>query len=320
MSPTPRDQTKVLLQRGVTVPFDQLPPRAIALDGYVQGPAIDPQHQRYSFDHHGGCIRHATLASCEMALDAVDVGLDPTGMLLCLNDLDADSVLSAWILLRPAAAAEPRVASAIRALGRLDALGPASRGPGLVPALRWALQPLLVADLAGTVRTLDDTAYRGLLDECLERLDRWWAAGGPHDDPRFPPPPSPPDPPLEILHRGVGWVLARTAVGLSGFRQLYRQGLHAAVVAKPLPDGTTEYTLGKASEFVTGFDVPRLLQRLAAAERRANPAQDPRHTWGGGSTIGGSPRNPDGSSSCLSGEQVVVVIEEALEGAPGPVA
>jgi len=184
-----------------------------------------------------------------------------------------------------------------------------------VPALRWALQPLLQAELAGTVRTLDDTAYRGLLDQCLERLDRWWAAGGPPDDPRFPPPPSPPDAPLEILHRGAGWVLARTAVGLSGFRQLYRRGLHAAVVAKPLPDGTTEYTLGKASEFVTGFDVPRLLQCLAAAERCANPAQDGRHTWGGGSTIGGSPRNPDGSSSRLSGEQVVAVIEEALGGA-----
>jgi len=318
MSPAARDQTKVLLQRGVTVPFDQLPPRTIALDGYVQGPAIDPQHQRYSFDHHGGCIRHATLASCEMALDAVDVGLDPTGMLLCLNDLDADSVLSAWILLRPAAAAEPRVTSAIRALGRLDALGPASRGPGLVPALRWALQPLLQAELAGTVRTLDDTAYRGLLDQCLERLDRWWAAGGPHDDPRFPPPPPPPDPPLKILHQGAGWVLARTAVGLSGFRQLYQRGLRAAVLARPLPDGTTEYTLGKASEFVTGFDVPRLLQRLALAELRQNPSQDPGHTWGGGSTIGGSPRNPDGSSSRLSWEQVVAVIEEALGETPDP--
>lgn len=300
---------RVLLRRGATIPFEELPERSIALDGYVQGPRMDPVGQRYSFDHHAGCIRHATLATCEMALDAVRVGLDPAGMLLCLNDLDTDSVVSTWILLRPAAAFDHGVVAAIRSLGRLDALGPAEGGPGLFPALRWALQPLLDAAMGGQDRRLDEAGYRGLLDACLERLDRWWLAGALADDERFLAPPTTPDPPLEQLHRGAGWVLARTQAGSSAFPTLYRSGIRAAVVARPLHDGTTEYSVGKASEFVASFDVPHLLTALAKAEQARNPQQDPARTWGGGSTIGGSPRNADGSSSRLAWQEVVTVVE-----------
>ena len=34
----------VLIERGRTIPFDSLPPRSVALDGYVLGPHIDPEH------------------------------------------------------------------------------------------------------------------------------------------------------------------------------------------------------------------------------------------------------------------------------------
>jgi hypothetical protein len=34
-------KTELFVRRGLTVPFEQLPARGIALDGYVQGPAVD---------------------------------------------------------------------------------------------------------------------------------------------------------------------------------------------------------------------------------------------------------------------------------------
>jgi len=301
----------VLIERGRTVLFDELPARCIALDGYVQGPAIDAEHERFSFDHHAGCIRHATLSTCEMALDAVRVGLAPGGFTLCVNDLDPDTVLAVWLLLRPNAAADDSVAAAIRAAGRLDALGPAVGGPGLVPALRWALDPV-AGDAAAGLRSLADDEYRRVLVRCVERLDRWFAVGAPHAHPALPAPNPGSPPQIEVLHESPAWTLARSPAGLGGFRCLYEKGVRAAVVCRPLRDGSAEYTVGKASEFVSDFPVPRILAALARAESSANPAQSPAHNWGGGSTIGGSPRNPDGSASRLDWRVVAEVVEGVL--------
>jgi hypothetical protein len=308
---------KIVIERGRTVPFAALPPRSVALDGYVQGPFFDAARERYSFDHHAGCMRHATLSTCEMVLDALRVGFDPDGMTAYVNDLDPDSVLALWLLLRPTAAADDAVADAIRPAGRLDALGPAIGGPGLVPALTWALMPLLGAmrDTAAT-RRLDADGLRALLDVCVARLAHWRAAGAPTSTPDMAPPP-PPAGDLEVLHRGDAWQLVRSGGGISAFAAVYRSGARGVIVAHELPDGTTEYSVGKASEFVHGFDVPAILAALRAEEARVNPAQDPAHSWGGGTTIGGSPRNADGSASRLPWARVAAIVERARGGGAG---
>ena len=303
----------VRFERGRTLPFAQLPARTIALDGYVQGPAIDVATQRYSFDHHAGCVRHATLSTCEMVLDALRVGLDPAGLELRINDLDPDSLLSVWLLLSPNHSRSERVATAVRAAGRLDALGPADPGPGLWPCLRWALEPLESAERDGRSRFLDDSGVRALLQSCLERLERWAAAGAPATDERMQPPSRDSEEPPPIVQEARSeFVLARSDAGIGAFRSLYRLGHSAAIVQRPLADGTWEYTIGKASEFVAGFDIPRILAALAAAERQAFPEQSDDHTWGGGSTIGGSPRNLDGSGSRLDADTVLATVERCL--------
>jgi hypothetical protein len=301
---------RIVIERGRTIPFDELPARTIALDGYVQGPHVDPERERYSFDHHAGCIRHATLSSCEMALDAVRVGLDPVGLTIVVNDLDPDSVLAAWLLLRPAAAHHDAVAAAVRAAGRLDALGPAVGGPGLVPALGWALEPVLTANRDGRVRRLGVDGLHELFDACVVRLDGWVAAGAPAEHAAMVPAAAAPCT-VELLHQGEGWCLARSSGVFSAFADACARGFRAAVIARPLADGTSEYTVGKASEFVRGFDVPAILAALLDAEQRANPAQVRAYSWGGGSTIGGSPRNADGSGSRLGWQAVVAVVERA---------
>ena len=70
-------------------------------------------------------------------------------------------------------------------------------------------------------------------------------------------------------------------------------------MAQPAPHGTTAYTVGKRSEFVA-FDVPAFLAACNARE----PG------WGGGSTIGGAPRNSDGSRSRMSMEEVGRILVE----------
>ncbi len=71
------------------------------------------------------------------------------------------------------------------------------------------------------------------------------------------------------------------------------------VLILPAPGGTREYVVGKASEFAS-FDVRRFFERCAELE----PG------WGGGSTVGGAPRYPDGSRSRLAPETVQSLLVE----------
>lgn len=260
-------------ETGHTWRLHELPPRSIALDGAVQGPAFDPQREVYSFDHHAGCVRHATLATCEQVRDAIHVGLDPSGFRVFANDVDADTVLSLWLLRHPERlTADARLPRLVRRIGRVDALGPAA---GSMPSMGRLLTPV-----DGLVRD------RPLLLEKLELLDRWW---------RREPLPRPPHSPIVEalwLEREAGsWRLRRGRVS-RGFEGLYRRADFGVIFALA-PAGTLAYVVGKRSEFVH-FDVPAF---LAACDRR-EPG------WGGGSSIGGAPRRPDGRRSELSPEEV----------------
>ena len=263
----------VRLDPGRTWAFDELPPRAIALDGAVVGPRVDTRARRYAFDHHGGCVRHATRASCEQVRDALLLGLDPTGYEVFINDLDGDSVLSLWLLLHPdrlRGAGGRRLRRLVESIGRLDAHGP---GIGRAHPLHAQLQPQ-----PGTRQT------RALLDELLERIDAWWRG-----DPLPAPAADQQAPALALWIEGGR---LRQATVRDGFRGLYRRA-DFGVLAGPAVGDSTAYTVAKRSEFVD-FDVPAFLAACSAVE----PG------WGGGSTVGGAPRHADGRRSTLSLDEV----------------
>jgi hypothetical protein len=156
----------VYFEPGRTYALDELPPRSNALDGPVRGPAFDTATERYSFDHHEGVIRHVTLATCEQVYDALRVGLDPRGFHVVLNDLDGDTVLSLWLLLRPEAVRGDRAARVeelVRRFGRVDALGP---GWGEPHAVHAALTP-----------SRNSKQSVCLLRGYLKIVDNWWSAG-----------------------------------------------------------------------------------------------------------------------------------------------
>lgn len=298
---------KIVIKRGLVVPFEELPNNSLALDGYVQGPAIDVPTRRYSFDHHAGCLRLVTKATCAQVLDALILGLDPHHMTAYINDIDADTVLAVWLLKHPQMVNHPRVRNLVEDVGNVDA-----HGPSYFPFVRdnELCQRFFKGAMEPEARCRREGAYATanlyeLLHECLQRTDKLIFRNK-----RFPVCKERRQAHYEITHRGSGWVMSRSAERVFGM--LYRDGFSRVVSYHEqhvcLPNGESEhswaYTIAKQSDLVTGFDIPRILARLNEIEAG----------WGGGSSIGGAPRRSNGSRSYLEPERVFEIIEAAVTG------
>lgn len=294
---------ETIVERGRTVLLSELPPGSIAVDGYVQGPGLDLEGRRFSFDHHGGCVRLVTRASCAQVMDALLLGLDPSDMKVFVNDVDGDTVLCVWLLRNPARAADPAVRAMVEAVAGVDAHGPAY--PLLEPDLAAAFVagPMAAEQAARRDGSYSTCDLEAMLEGCVAALDAWVEAGMPRDLEGEAPGT------YEVTHRGVGgWVMARTE-GYA-FPALYADGHTRILTHKVLPDGSWQYTVARKSDLVSGFPVGppdepgSILGALAARE----PG------WGGGSSIGGSPRRADGGSSELSPDQVFELVDALLRG------
>lgn len=256
----------IYFEYGRRISRKQMESGTIYLDGVVQGPVIDNDRRSYSFDHHGDCVRMATLSTCEQVWLALWLGLDPTGMKVVLNDLDADASIALWLLRNPWGVEEERVEKLVRDVGFVD-----SHGPLVTPnALHVGL-----SHFGKTEQTME------MLWQDQELIDRWYSEG----DAALPEP-APREPVFAFGLTRQGEI--RDFPQVEGFAELYAEGVMVAVICPEAPGDTRGYTVGKRSEFVR-FDMPRLFARLNQVE----PG------WGGGSTIGGAPRNEGGRRSKL---------------------
>ncbi len=285
----------LIIERGKTVELSSLPPWSLALDGYVQGPQLDNANHRYSFDHHRGCIRLITTATCEQVRDAILLGLDPAKYTAYINDVDTDTALAVWELRNPGRLREPRVGHYITSAGLLDAHG---GGYPLVHERRqieWIGEPETQARINGVYEKLSPEGLFALIDQIGDRFEQLLRGLAPAEDELRR---------LEVkasfqrLHEGTGWTLVQ-AVDPHVLFDLYEQGIERIVTCRPQSDGSFAYTVARRSDFVDHFDVPAILAALHAIE----PG------WGGGSTIGGAPRNPDGSRSRLPPQRVFEIVE-----------
>jgi len=292
---------RLVVERGKVVPLESLPPKSIALDGYVQGPAIDAESERYSFDHHGGCVRFATRATCQQVMDALLLGLDPSGFTVYVNDVDGDTALAVWLLQNPSRVTEEFVRRLVEAVGAVDAHGSTypTMDTELVKAFfEGAMQPVYELQRA---KKYGEANLEELLAICLERIDKL-VAGTLEWSPRQEKTRS-----FEITHTGTGgWVMAKSDDFI--FDLLYASGYTKAIAYQVLGDGSIAYTIAKKSEFVSGFPIGpaskpgTILYALNEREKG----------WGGSSTIGGAPRNADGSRSRLSPDEVFEVVEGVI--------
>jgi hypothetical protein len=108
------------------------PGGTIFLDGVAQcEPFMDHERQVYNLDHHEGCVRPFTLATCEQTLVMYMKGLDLQGREwnIYANEPDLDTLLAIWILLNHARIGnqdmtQRRILFAlVRYEGVIDALG-----------------------------------------------------------------------------------------------------------------------------------------------------------------------------------------------------
>jgi hypothetical protein len=283
------------VRRGDTVPVEQLLPRTVALDGAVRGPHIDLAAQRISFDHHDHCVRMVTSATCVQVLDALCVGFDPSGWTVLVNDVDGDTALSVALLARPELVDRDDVRALVDVVGKVDAHGPAYR---LTATQAGIADRFYVDAMAPEQSVRRDGSYgtadlEFLLAECVGRIyaliDDDLAPAGARPERHF-----------DVVTTGDRWVLAESADFC--FDLIYRAGWDAAVVCSPQPDGSFAYTVGRRSDLVEYFDVPAILARLDELE----PG------WSGGTSIGGAPRNADGSRSQLTPTQVRDVVTQVV--------
>lgn len=272
-----------------------LPPRAIALDGYVQGPEQGPD-ERWSFDHHAKCMRLITLATCQQVHLALSLGFSARERTVYINDLDGDTVLSVFLLDNADLVPKQVVTELVRVVGMIDAHGPAAY-PMLTGNENY-LARLFFEGVLGPVNAI--ARERGAhfdswpkrLSECLSTLQRWLRDG---QRPELQPEPKPA---VSTLREGLGIVMAESD-SFGAFQVLYARGFRVVVLVTDLGDGSRRYTIGKLSDLVPYRLGPHTDERsLLGRLRGAEPG------WGGGSSIGGSPRNADGSSSRLTIEQV----------------
>lgn len=118
----------VRVARGVTVAAGaarKAAPGTIYLDGAAEGgPFLDAEKAAFNLDHHEGCVRSFTLATCEQAMVVIRKGLDlqRRDWTIYANEPDLDTVLAIWALLNHMRLndADPEIRGKVMPLVRLE--------------------------------------------------------------------------------------------------------------------------------------------------------------------------------------------------------
>lgn len=290
---TKSKSTNLVLERGRVWSTEDLKSKSIYLDGAFRGPLVDPEKEIYSFDHHENCIRFATKSTCEQVRDALLLGMDPQGFTIYINDVDGDTVLSYWLIKNPNRVQDKKVRELVEAVGTLDSHGPAYPVGNL--AEQFHLNVMEKVTLSKRNKTYATDSLEDLLQDCMQRLDSFIENFEMKERPQE-------SRSYEILFQGNGYIVAKSDSFI--FDLLYKDGFTKAIACNEQKDGSWAYTIGKKSEFVGGFPIPKILETLNLSYEAG---------WGGGTTIGGAPRNADGSRSRLSPTQIVEIIDAVLE-------
>lgn len=286
----------IVIERGKTVLLELLPEYSICLDGFVQGPKIDAEKHRYSFDHHSGCLRYCTSSACMQAHTAILLGLEPEQYTIYANDVDADVCAAIWCLKNPLRCNEPSAIKLINAIGLADMHGGAFEINGMRKVIEWISSPETDSKRNNDYSKLSDNGLNSILEAVLSRIDMYVDGEAQieilkqqkHGE-------------YKILRNENDWVLAESS-DPHAFSGLYQAGFNRLILMRKQDDGSISYTIAKRSDFISNFPIPKFFEALNLIE----PG------WGGGSTIGGAPRHHDGSRSRLSPEKVCQIIDDVL--------
>jgi hypothetical protein len=291
--------------------------RVILLDGAgTFGPLLDSDRKLFNLDHHTGCERLFTLATCEQALLLVHSGLrlSEDDWTIYANDPDLDTVLGLWCLLNHRRLRELRpeardvLLPVLRLEGAIDSNGPElARLCGLptraLDEAQRRIDELLVRERelkqAGAWAKKDEYAYTIEMLRSVDAMVYQFEDFG--DYTRI----------EEIYgHVEIGprqvAVVCRDRSGIYTVEQHLKTHWGDQLSLIALENEPGHYTLRR----VNTLDGPDL-EPAYALLNRIDPAVDGRPAgkrWGGSQDIGGSPR-PRGTQ--LASAEVIEILERA---------
>lgn len=291
---------EIIINRGKCVKLEELENFSIALDGFVSGPKIDEENHKFSFDHHANCSRFSTLSSCEQSWTAVLLGLDPEPYKIYCNDVDLDVCCAVWCLKYPDRCKEPLVAKLVEAIGKGDRYAGAFETNGMKKVVEWVCAPEVESKRSGDYEKLSNEGLRSILEAVMSRISTYadGEAAGEITKQQY-------HGEYKVLRNENGWALIESN-DPHALSSIWQAGFEKIAMVRPLPDSSLAVTLAKKSDFIEKFPLRLIYDGLNKLEEG----------WGGGSSIGGAPRNPDGSRSKLSLEDICEVIDNVILGPP----
>ena len=245
------------IQRGKVVELKTLPEWSIALDGLVQGPHIDTENHRYSFDHHSGCLRYCTTSACMQAWHAIGLGLDPQRYTIFINDVDIDVCMAIWCLKYPDRCGEPAVKKIVDAVGLGDMHAGAFAINGMSKVVEWVSAPQTDSIRNGDYEKLSDDGLITIMESILHRISQYVDGNASTD----------------IAEREThgkyevkrndenGWVLVESQ-NPHIYSALYRAGFDRIVLVKLQDNGSHTVSLAKRSDFIDSFPLEKFYKEL----------------------------------------------------------
>lgn len=282
--------------------FRDKPRKSIAADGYVYGgPWFDADLLHANFNHHEEVDRLATRCSSAQVLMAMRQGLFHPDYLFG-NDCDEDFSTLAYLLGHPhlvVGTMNPMVNRLVHVVDMLDCTAGSYPFPLDLPLLEelgWIMDPYKRFRLSGELDRKVASSYLGVVEDVGNRIGRYLVGAGGR---------VPMDPAAikyTVLGGGRGWVLVhedgpQAKIGIFADRNT------TYVAVRERPQGGYTYVIGK---------LPFAPLSLAMAFKRLNEADgttDSPDRWGGGDTIGGSPRV---GGSKLTPEEVSKIINDLM--------
>ena len=282
---------------------------SIYLDGACRGYHQDHQKNSISFDHHVGCVRFITLATCQQVYRAIQLGFNPLDYCqIIIDDIDGDTVLSCFVLRNPEIVLNEEhpyhqtLKEVVEAVGIVDSIGAVTQKPH---PIHHVINPK---------RHIARTHH--LFWQCYDKLECFIKGELSESD-------LPEEDKVVIRYYGIdpetGEVddLGMTATPME---QMYQDApivLAVQTMHEPLPFNDdsarqTNYTLGKKSDFIKG-DFQKVFQKLREMELMVSEAPELiTKNWGGADTIGGSAWYKNGTHSRLPTELVLETILKNL--------
>jgi len=308
---------RLYVERGLAVlekDRPHYPEQSLFLDGvYVGPPFMDNERRHYALDHHAGCVRPFTLATCEQAAVVVMMGLPlhEGDWHVYVNNPDLDAMLASWILLnhKRLISHDKRLMRElmplVRVEGVIDTHGLDMSELAALPSHIYKLHKARLDALRASEVELKESGeweQENPLDYALaqlHRLDRQLI--GTKDQ----------APPSSSGGLGqVAWpqkrvaVLCRSAQGIYEVEEELKTSHGRALGNIVLDRGDGHMTLLQVDPFMHK-SLNELYPRLNQIDPHVNESQG--NVWGGSAEIGGSPRR---TGTALSGHDVLKAIAE----------